>query len=268
MKSAVLPAVLLLSVGFASTSGRAASPMKGVGEYSQPHGARVLRGLKVSWYYDWRPRPDISGAPAGVAFIPMIWGRQNLNAADLAAAKASGAGIVLGFNEPNEPSQSDLTVEQALDAWPKLEALGMRLGSPAVGTGDDLKPDGWLARFMAGAKQRGYRVDFLCLHPYQSSFDPEVATRDLVRELTEVHDRYHLPIWVTEYAIANWEATPVTPNAATEAEFVRRSTAAMDRLPFVERYAWYGAVTDQPYFSTNEDNGDPTPAGKAWSEAH
>jgi hypothetical protein len=268
MKSAVLPVVLLLSLSFSSTRLLAASPMKGVGEYSQPHGAEVLAGLNVSWYYDWRPRPDVSEAPAGVEFIPMIWGPQNLNAADLAAAKASGAGIVLGFNEPNESSQSNMTVEQALDAWPKLEALGMRLGSPAVGTGDDVKPDGWLARFMAGAKQRGYRVDFLCLHPYQSSFDPETATRDLVRELTEMHDRYHLPIWVTEYAIANWEGKPVTPDAATEAKFVRESTAAMDKLPFVERYAWFGAVTDQPYFSTNEDNGDPTPVGKAWSAAH
>lgn len=267
MKRAILPAVLFLSVSLTSTSLLAATPKKGVGEYTQPHGARVLAGLKVSWYYDWKPRPDVSGAPAGVQFIPMIWGPQNLNEADLQAAKASGAGIVLGFNEPNESSQSNMTVEEALDAWPKLEALGMRLGSPAAGTGDDVKPDGWLARFMAGAKERGYRVDFLCLHPYQSSFDPEVATRDLVREVTEMHERYHLPIWVTEYAIANWEAKPVTPDAATEAKFVRESTAAMDKLPFVERYAWYGAVTNQPNFSTNDDNGKQTPVGKAWSEA-
>jgi len=268
MKSTIFPAVLLLSASLSSTSLLAASPRKGVGEYTQPHGAQVLAGLKVSWYYDWKPRPDVSGAPADVQFIPMIWGPRNLDEADLEAAKASGAGIVVAFNEPNESSQSNMTVEQALDAWPKLEALGMRLGSPAVGTGDDVKPDGWLARFMTGAKERGYRVDFLCLHPYQSSSDPEVATRDLVRELTEMHERYHLPIWVTEYAIANWGARPNTPDAATEAKFARESTAAMDKLPFVERYAWYGAVADQPNFSTNEDNGKQTPVGKAWSEAH
>lgn len=130
----------------------------------------------------------------------MIWGSKNLNAADLHDARASQADTLLGFNKPNEDKQSNMTVLQALDAWPKLEVLNMRLGSPATGTGDDVKPDGWLARFMAGARALRYRVDFVCIHPYQSSFNPDQATKVLIREARTVHDMCHLPIWVPDYS--------------------------------------------------------------------
>jgi hypothetical protein len=240
---------------------------KGVGEYGQPRGARTLEQLRVSWYYDWKPRPDVAGVPAGVQFVPMIWGMKNMNEADLKAAKASGTGILLGFNEPNEKGQSNISVEQALDAWPRLEALHMRLGSPAPGTGDDVKSNGWLARFMAGAKARHYRVDFICIHPYQSSFDPDTATKDLIREVTTVHKMYHLPIWVTEYAMAEWGPPQKTPSAKIQAEFIHKSTAALEKFPFVERYAWYGDLPHQPTFSLADAHGNLTIVGNAWSAA-
>lgn len=259
--------IVMLAVGLLPATLLGAAGKKGVGEYDQPRGAATLSQLGVSWYYDWRPRPDVAHAPAGVQFIPMIWGEQNLNAADLKAAKDSGAGIVLGFNEPNEQGQSHMTVEEALDAWPRLEALHVRLGSPAPGTGDDVKPDGWLARFMAGARARGYRVDFVCIHPYQASFDPEQATQDLIREVTTVHNLYHLPIWVTEYAMAQWGPPQRTPDYATQAKFAAESARALEKLPFVERYAWYGDLIGQPTFSLYNANGTQTAAGKAWSAA-
>ena len=288
MNSRILPAILLLSLGIAPAPLLAGAHKKGIGEYDQPYAAATLAELRVSWYYDWKPRQDVSGpppdvnpviwladhggvrgggAPPSVQFIPMIWGKRNLNAADLRAAKATGAGILLGFNEPNEKKQSNMTVQQALNAWPKLEALHMRLGSPAPGTGDDIKPDGWLARFMAGVKARGYRVDFICIHPYQSSFDPAQATRDLVNEVTTVHNMYHLPIWVTEYAMAQWGPPQKTPSAAVQAEFAQESAAALDQLPFVERYAWFGDLPNWPAFATNNANGTLTPVGQAWSTA-
>lgn len=245
----------------------AVSHKKGIGESSQPGAIRTIRDLKVSWYYNWTPRPVTSRGPKDIQFIPMIWGVKNLDPEDLTAAKATGSDTLLGFNEPNERTQSNMTVQQALDAWPKLEALHMQLGSPASGTGDDVRPDGWLAQFMAGAKAKGLRVDFLCLHPYQSSFDPDQATKDLVQEVTTMHDRYHLPIWVTEYAMAKWGPPQRTPNAATQARFAAKSAEALQKLPFVERYAWYGDVPHQPTFSTNGRGGTPTQAGKAWAAA-
>ncbi len=40
--------------------------------------------------------------------------------------------VLLGFNEPDMSSQSNMTVSDALRLWPRLMATGMRLGSPAV----------------------------------------------------------------------------------------------------------------------------------------
>lgn len=244
------------------------NPKKGVGAYRHPHVDADLADLNLAWYYDWGPTPKGIQTPAGVQFIPMIWGEQNLNAADEQGAKATGANVLLGFNEPNEKDQANMTVERALAAWPELEALGMRLGSPAVGTGDDLKADGWLARFMAGVKKNHLRVDFICIHPYQSSFDPDVATQSLVREVTRIHKLYHRPVWVTEYAMVIWHGSKgETPSYEKQAEFVTKSSAALDAVPFVERYAWYTTIPNQPTFSAFNEDGSETPVGASLRSA-
>lgn len=266
MQSGILPVMLSLALSMTPSALLAASRKKGVGEYLQPHGTETISQLHVSWYYDWAPVPDIREAPARVQFIPMIWGLKNLNMADLEAAKATGAGILLGFNEPNGKNQANMTVQQALDAWPQLEALHMRLGSPAPG-GDAAKPGGWLAKFMAGAKIRGYRVDFICIHPYQASSDPDQATKDLVAEVVKVHNMYNLPIWVTEYAMARWDPLQHTPEEAIQAKFAEESANALEALPFVERYAWYGDVPNQPTFSLYHSDGTATSVGAAWIAA-
>ena len=258
---------LAMGTSIASCIGHAASHKKGLGEAGQPHAAETISDAHVSWYYDWTPRPVAGKLPKRVQFIPMIWELKNLDSKDLAAAKSSGAGTLLAFNEPNERDQANMTVQQALDAWPQLEALNMRLGSPAPGTGDDVKPDGWLAQFMAGARAAGYRVDFICIHPYQSSFDPDQATQDLIKEVKTVHNMYHLPIWVTEYAMANWKTPPTTPVAAVQAKFAAESAKALETLSFVERYAWYGDVSNQPTFSLYNTDGTETTVGAAWKLA-
>ncbi|PIG98398.1 hypothetical protein CS542_06290 [Pedobacter sp. IW39] len=39
---------------------------------------------------------------------------------------------MLGFNEPDLGDQSNMSVQDALAAWPKLESIGLPLGSPAT----------------------------------------------------------------------------------------------------------------------------------------
>ena len=238
---------------------------KGVGNYPGiPNAIVDMSTLHLGWYYDWGTSPV--GATPGIQFVPMIWGQKNVIPEELAAAKASGAGVLLGFNEPNVHGQSNMTVAQAIADWPQLEATGLRLGSPAVGTGEDTKPNGWLAQFMAQAKAHGYRVDFLCVHPYQSAFDADQATKNLRVELEYVHKTYHLPIWVTEYAMVNWDDNTY-PDAATAAKFATLSAAMMDRLPYVERYAWYSLIPHQGTLSLTNGDGSLNRIGTAWQHA-
>ena len=143
------------------------SSKKGVSTWNIAGAETALSAVNASWYYNWAAGPT-NGAGGRAEFVPMIWGRGSVTAGNLAKAKSSGS-VLLGFNEPDFAEQSNLTVEAALDLWPQVQATGLRLGSPAPAVGG-ATPGGWLDRFMTGARERGYRVDFIALHWYGSDF--------------------------------------------------------------------------------------------------
>jgi Glycosyl hydrolase catalytic core len=240
------------------SSGRRVSVKKGASVWDQAGITSALADSGVSWMYDWAAAPNGVQAPRGVEFVPMIWGEKSVDATTLGTAKKNGS-TLLGFNEPDLAGQSDLTVERALELWPRLQATGMRLGSPAVASGAD-RDGGWLDRFMAGAKQKGYRVDFITVHWYGSDFDPARATAQLKDYLRATYARYHKPIWVTEYALMNFGDGAKLPSPDVQARFVTSSTAMLKGLSYVERYCWFA-------FPTSTDGSDGTglyrPAGAA-----
>ncbi|HWC79152.1 MAG TPA: sigma-70 family RNA polymerase sigma factor [Pseudonocardiaceae bacterium] len=241
------------------------STRKGVSTWNFGGVSGALHNVGASWYYDWSDTPGAIGTPAGVEFVPMMWGAGSVTAANLAAAKAQG-GELLGFNEPDLSGQADLSVSQALDLWPQLQATGMRLGSPAVATGGDTA-GGWLDQFMSGAASRGYRVDFITLHWYGSDFGP-AAVGQLKSYLQAVYNRYHKPIWLTEYALMNFGSGAKYPTAAQQSAFVTGSTTMLDSLSYVERYAWF-ALPAQAAGDTGlyTDANTPTAAGIAYRAA-
>jgi Glycosyl hydrolase catalytic core len=239
------------------------SAKKGAAVWSFTGLAKAFADSGASWYYNWSPSPPGTAAPAG-EFVPMIWGAASVTPQSLTRAKAAG-GTLLGFNEPDLGSQANLTVEQALALWPQLQATGMRLVSPAVAAGG-ATPGGWLDRFMTGAAAKGYRVDAIALHWYGGDFSAPAATAQLRQYVTAVHDRYHKPVWLTEFALMRFGPT-VTPTAAQQAAFVTSSTAVLQGLPFVERYAWFSFPTPtQGGLGTGlySPGGTPTTMGAAY----
>ena len=250
-------------------AGSASSVKKGAGIFGTPAGITgALADSGVSWTYNWAASPNDVVAPKGVEFVPMIWGATSADRATLAKAKQNGT-TLLGFNEPDFADQANMSVEQALNLWPTLQATKLRLGSPAVAWGAD--QDGkWLDQFMDGATRRGYRVDFITLHWYGGDFNPASATRQLRSYIQATHAKYHKPIWVTEYALMNFAGGPRVPSAQVQAAFVTKSTAMLERLSYVERYAWFA-------FPTSTDGTDgtglyrpggiPTKPGRAYRTA-
>lgn len=219
----------------------AAATKKGVSVNNHPGVAAALADVRAGWYYTWASDTQGVSTPAGVEFVPMIWGAGAVNDTELNRARSLGT-TLLGFNEPDMAGQADMSVEQALALWPRLQATGMRLGAPAVAFGGD-RPGGWLDRFMSGAAARGYRVDFIPLHWYGSDFST-AATEHLRSYLEAVHNRYRKPIWLTEYGLIDFTGPqPVYPDQARQADFVRRSTAMLNGLPYVERFAWFSLST-------------------------
>src|SRR2546423_7403856 len=156
---------------------------------------------------------------------------------------------------------------RAVDLWPQLRATGLRLGSPAPATGG-ADAGGWLDRFMTGAATRGYRVDFIALHWYGADFSAG-ATDQLRRYLDATYQRYHKPIWLTEYALIRFGATPTYPTPAQQADFIRASTAMLEHLTYLERYAWFALPTGTSGDGTGlyRTGNTPTTAGAAYRAA-
>ncbi len=241
-----------------------AGAKKGVGSAWSSSTLQALNDVGATWYYTWHARSGLK--PARARFVPMIWGAKQVTASDLATAKRSSRGELLGFNEPDRPDQANLTPQQACDLWPRLQATGLRLGAPAVSWGADVR-GGWLDRFMSCVRQRNLRVDFIPLHFYSSNYSS--ATKDLKRYITATHARYGKPVWITEYALLDFGAGRPQATPAQQSAFVRTSTAMMNRLPYLERYAWFALEYDRAKLGTGlyDAKGQPTPWGREYRKA-
>ena len=217
----------------------ASNTNKGVAAWAFPGAGQALAQSGASWYYTWSASPAVGvSSPAGPRFVPLIWGAANVNAGTLSQVRSEGPDL-LSFNEPDMSGQANMSPAQALSLWPQLMATGLRLGSPAVATGG-ATPGGWLDQFMSAATARGYRVNFITLHWYGADFATGPAVSQLESYLQAVHARYHKPIWLTEFALANFGGSPQTPSRPQQAAFLTAATAMLQRLSYVQRYAWFG----------------------------
>ncbi|MGL4400926.1 MAG: glycosyl hydrolase [Luteolibacter sp.] len=226
--------------------------------------AQFLKAVNSRWIYNWNiAAPKI--LPAGVDFVPMVYQGRTVTKQLMSEAKSQarkkGGKELLGFNEPDAPTQGNTSVEEALDAWPVLESAGLRLGSPAT-----VHPDNeWMVAFMKGAKARGLRIDFVCMHSYGGP-----GVEGLLKKIEKIHDMYKLPIWITEFAVADWDAKTASENRHKPekiAEFVSQLLPKLEAMEIVERYAWFhGGVSGGPLATSKLFNADGslTIVGKAY----
>lgn len=261
----VLAALLTLTLTTVNSSaGSAAAGKKGISATNVDGATDAMRDAGAGWFYTWASGMEGITPPQDTEFVPMIWGADAVNQQQLDEATSLGD-TVLAFNEPDMAGQANMSVDQALSLWPKLEETGLRLGAPAVaGAGD--QPGSWLDQFMAGAAERGYRVDFIPLHWYGGDFSP-AAVDQLRGYLQAVHDRYGKPIWLTEYALIDFsDGTPRYPSQEQQVDFVTNSTAMLGELPFVERYAWFTLSTATSPTGLY-DGAQANPSGTAYRDA-
>lgn len=218
----------------------------------------IWQNLDVGWFYDWNigahTTPDIE-------YVPI---KQNANWPGLNQDwKAKGSLHLLGFNEPDKKDQSNLSVDQAIQAWPGLLKTGLRLGSPAVSDGGL----GWLYEFMAKADAARLRVDFVAVHYYRAVADPgdgRLAAAQMEAFLEDIHKRTRRPIWITEWNNgANWTAGK-DPTEKDQKRAIEKMIEMLDKLPYVERYAPYNWVEDCRMLQRKD--GSLTPAGETYRD--
>ena len=189
----------------------------------------------LSWYYQWSPEP-VNGADPKMQFVPMIWGdygRDWLNNPDNRIFKT-----VLGFSEPDWDEQSDVSVDQAIAAWPDFMNSGLRVGSPATAIAAPWSD--WFDDFMNRVNaDNNLDVDFVAIHCY---LDGTYADT-FIQMIDDAYAKYHKPIWITEFGIAEWTEGLFNGNdesaRAKVNAFMKKVIPELDKRDFVERYAWF-----------------------------
>ncbi|MFL6022182.1 MAG: glycosyl hydrolase [Marmoricola sp.] len=224
----------------------------------------------AGWTYAWRYRKIPASRP-GMDVVPMLRNAASIQTdtvSVLAAAKARGDfKYLLGFNEPDGVNQANMTPTQAANLWPKLQATGLILGSPAPAVPDN----GWLRSFMTIAKARNLRVDFIALHFYAQLTDTNAVAR-IKTQVQAIRSHYGKPIWITEVGIIDRRTSNIgstSTNWARSVKQMRGITSMLDSLPYVVRYAWVAdhVASAQPLLKWSEiyDNyGRITPLGTAY----
>jgi hypothetical protein len=106
------------------------------------------------------------------------------------------------------------------------------------------------------------KVDFICVHWYA----PPNAT-SFLKEIDAIHAKYGKPIWVTEFAPADWSGKfpgGFAPNLVEE--FMKEACAGLDaRIDYVERSAWKTRATSDAHMGTSalfNDDGTLTALGQ------
>lgn len=192
--------------------------------------------LKISWYYNWGLGGETT---VSSDFVPMFWGNATQDGINQVLQKKQ-TNHVLSFNEPDGADQSNLTPAKAIERYPQLLKMGLRIGSPACTEG---KWKTWLAEFMDGCKKNNYRVDFIAIHWYDwgnwlSTKDPDPQNIDAMvarfkKDIDDCYAKYGLPIWITEFN-ANKNRTP-----GTQIKFLEKALPILEANPHVERYAYF-----------------------------
>ncbi len=216
-----------------------ASDKKGIAA-ADLNATETINALNVAWYYTWSPNP-IKGI-ASEKFVPMLRSRGGslLNEQISSFRRQGKIPILLALNEPNKTEGDDMSVEEVIRVWPEISSLADKISAPAPA--GVLGP--WFDKFYKMAKARDYKVDFMAVHFYS----PPDA-KHFLSKIDQMYEKYHLPIWITEFAVADFSASKKNcrvdcENKYTEQQvlaFMKEVLPELEKRSYVARYAWFGS---------------------------
>lgn len=247
----------------------------------------------ISWLYNWglTPQGSVSNMGPGQAmeFVPMCW-NSGFNEGTLRSYLTSHPGVkyLLGFNEPNFSSQSNMTPQQAVDKWPRLEQIAadhhLLLVAPALNfSGEKVGGRTWTPYEWYDEFFRLYptaRVDYLALHCYMNWYSATMwfATAYFYKDLydsskTDVYGRYpNLKAYLDNYKAANghfprmfltefcaWENDGTIKNVDFQIDQMTQKVQKLEQSDLVAGYAWFignnsSGATAYPYMSIFQSN--------------
>ncbi|MBS2099621.1 glycosyl hydrolase [Carboxylicivirga linearis] len=157
---------------------------------------------------------------------------------------------LLGYNEPDQSDQSNMTYTDMINIWPGMYGSGLRVGSPAYANAWSGNTGKNLFDFVAACEDLNYRTDFIAVHSYW-----ENSASSWYSSLKDYHERCGgRPIWITEMNNgANWTSEwwpdndtrlATTNNVNRQLNNMKEILHMLDTTSFVERYYLYDWVQD------------------------
>lgn len=203
------------------------TPAKGMGTH-HPDWCFAPK-VGATWHYNWVG--EVPECPM-VESVPMIYCVTHLDYLEAGYRTLMDSEWVMGFNEPDDARQANLTPAEAAAAWPRVEALAgdRKLVSPAV----VWHPE-WLVEFRAAyeaVEGSSPHLDALAVHCYTNSVE-DCKTR--IAQVVHYAELWGIDeVWVTEFMLWGTHAE----------EDMVGLVRWMEAHPRITRYAWFpGSLT-------------------------
>lgn len=197
-----------------------------LGNFLSPHTV-LIYNWAVEQYVDIK----LSKFPQ-LEFVPTIHGRNDISKIHLLTK--GYAKRVKTFNEPEQPSQANMSPEEAHGLWTAhiepLTQLGYDLIAPSVTTGS--AGFDWLSKFMGLCKTCSISV--VDVHYYG------LNGQDFIDLVTKFHSTFGKPIWVSEYGCVDYSGPKKECTQSIFNDFFQKTRSFLEGASYVEMYALFG----------------------------
>lgn len=220
-------------------------------------------GSKFGFGYNWG---QVENNDIGTQFIPMMHGPEKSTAKEWlanvdVAVKKHHSTAVMGFNEPDIPTQANLSPEAACSAWKeymnpiKSTYPDVTIIGPSVSNGQAPMGLDWLSRFHTACPDA--IVDAANIHFYDQ-YDSTVFDR-FKAHVEKAAKQTGQKLFITEFGL-----NPGTANPQQAAEFLAQCIKYLDAEPVVEGYAYFMVGEGENQLNSN---GALSPVGKVYAGA-
>ena len=204
--------------------------------YNDPTLTAAFQGAMVTWGYDWTSRTG--ELPLEIEYVPMLWGLGGTSTwtSDATAAIEAGSSHLLSFNEPDIPTQANLSPDvAAVSHILYMNPLSDRawIGSPAISNGvSDSQTMGiaWLEQFFKACNSSCV-VDFVTFHWYSDASQLS-DLQSHVENVASIASHNGIDtVWLTEFGVTGTEVD--------QESFLTSALAWLDEHDQVERYSYF-----------------------------
>lgn len=198
-----------------------------------------------SWGFDSLTYQLMQEKCPSLVWIPMSWGGSTVENLQQRITESKTwiqtVPLFLGFNEPDQKDQSNMSIECVLNLWPTLESLNVPLASPACA-----QPGGkWMEDFMRQAKATGKRIDYIAVHWYGGCNVTAFQTK-----MMEYYQKYdQRPLIITEFAPADWSSRDINHNKISKQhclDFMKQALPWLEQTEWIIGYSWFSFQQSSP----------------------